>query len=167
MIISVGLDASGQAQPLVFVDGVPTRAARAAVAAAVLTRVAIAAYTTVDGVGVHPPGQTVAGYTGWLFLLQGPVRWRRWWPAVDLLVGARPDPHLLAGLAGGVLSLARVRPRALGRRPGALGPHRRAARDQRDRRRRDRRGVVRRAIGRSRIAATVLVAAGIVLLNLS
>src|SRR5205823_3858251 len=62
LVISVGLGT------LVFAGGVPTRAARPALAAAVLTGVMIAAYTTVDGLGVRSAG-TVAGYTGWLFLL--------------------------------------------------------------------------------------------------
>ena len=76
-----------------------------AVLAALGTGVMIAGYTTVDGVGVRGAG-SVLGYTGWLFLLQG--------AALPILAYARRGrglarqarPYLLAGLAGGVLSLA-------------------------------------------------------------
>ena len=59
-------------------------------------------YTTLDGLGVRS-ADTVAGYTGWPFWLQGPVlplvalavRRGRLWPQLR--------PHLRAGLAGGVL----------------------------------------------------------------
>ena len=75
-----------------------------AVVAALGTGVMIAGYTTVDGVGVRGSG-SVLGYTGWLFLLQG--------AALPILAYARRGrglarqarPYLLAGLAGGVLSL--------------------------------------------------------------
>jgi len=76
-----------------------------AVVAALGTGVMIAAYTTVDGVGVRASG-SVLGYTGWLFMLQG--------AALPILAYARRGrnlprqarPYLLVGLAGGVLSLA-------------------------------------------------------------
>jgi drug/metabolite transporter (DMT)-like permease len=76
-----------------------------AVVAALGTGVMIAGYTTVDGVGVRGSG-SVLGYTGWLFMLQG--------AALPIVAFARRGrglvrqarPHLLAGLAGGVLSLA-------------------------------------------------------------
>jgi drug/metabolite transporter (DMT)-like permease len=76
-----------------------------AVMAALGTGVMIAAYTTVDGVGVRASG-SVLGYTGWLFMLQG--------AALPILAYARRGrnlprqarPYLLVGLAGGVLSLA-------------------------------------------------------------
>jgi len=76
-----------------------------AVVAALGTGVMIAGYTTVDGVGVRGSG-SVLGYTGWLFLLQG--------AALSILAYARRGrgltrqarPYLLAGLGGGVLSLA-------------------------------------------------------------
>jgi drug/metabolite transporter (DMT)-like permease len=81
------------------------RAEVPAVVAALGTGVMIAGYTTVDGVGVRGSG-SVLGYTGWLFLLQG--------AALPILAYARrgrglarrAGPYLLAGLAGGVLSLA-------------------------------------------------------------
>jgi drug/metabolite transporter (DMT)-like permease len=89
---------------LVFAGGVPSRKQRTAIAAALLTGVSIACYTTLDGLGVRQAG-TAAGYTGWLFLLQGPplpilaflVRRKQLWsPARD---------YAWAGLTGGALSL--------------------------------------------------------------
>jgi drug/metabolite transporter (DMT)-like permease len=157
--ISCGLAA------LVLVGGVPTRAARPALAAAVLTGVVIAAYTTVDGVGVRSAG-TVAGYTGWLFLLQGPVL-----PVVALLarrarLAHEVRPHLLLGLLGGTLSLAAYGLVLWAQTRGALAPVA-ALRET---------SVVVGAVigavffgerfGRWRIAATVLVAAGVVLVTL-
>ena len=76
-----------------------------AVVAALGTGVMIAGYTTVDGVGVRGSG-SVLGYTGWLFLLQGAVL-----PVVAFArrgrgLARQARPYLLAGLAGGVLSLA-------------------------------------------------------------
>lgn len=76
-----------------------------AVVAALGTGLMIAGYTTVDGVGVRGSG-SVLGYTGWLFMLQG--------AALPIVAFARRGrglvrqarPYLLAGLAGGVLSLA-------------------------------------------------------------
>ena len=97
-VISAGL------LSLVFAGGIPSRKQRTAIGAAVLTGVSIACYTTVDGLGVRQAG-TAAGYTGWLFLLQGPplpilalvVRRERLWAPVRT--------HLGAGLTGGALSL--------------------------------------------------------------
>jgi drug/metabolite transporter (DMT)-like permease len=85
--------------------GRTARAEVPAVVSALGTGVMIAGYTTVDGVGVRGSG-SVLGYTGWLFLLQG--------AALPILAFARRGrglprqarPYLLAGLAGGVLSLA-------------------------------------------------------------
>src|SRR5690348_281691 len=89
---------------LVFAGGIPSRKQRTAIAAAVLTGVSIATYTTVDGLGVRLAG-TAAGYTGWLFLLQGPAL-----PIVALVVRreqlfSQARRHLWAGLTGGALSL--------------------------------------------------------------
>lgn len=159
LVISVGLGM------LVLVGGVPTRAARPALAAALLTGVAIAAYTTVDGAGVRSAG-TVAGYTGWLFLLQGPVL-----PllAVATRRGAlwrQLRPHLLRGLGGGALSLAAYGLVLGAQTRGALAPIA-ALRET---------SVIVGAVigavlfgerfGRWRIAATVLVAVGVVLIAL-
>jgi len=89
---------------LVFAGGIPSRKQRTAIGAAVLTGVSIACYTTVDGLGVRQAG-TAAGYTGWLFLLQGPAV-----PLLALLVRreqlwSQARAHAWAGLTGGALSL--------------------------------------------------------------
>ncbi len=159
VVISAGLGT------LVFVGGVPTRAARPALAAAVLTGVTIAAYTTVDGLGVRS-ADTVGGYTGWLFLLQGPAL-----PLLAVLtrrgqLWRQVRPHLLAGLAGGILSLAAYGLVLWAQTRGALAPIA-ALRES---------SVVVGAVigavlfgerfGRWRIAATVLVAGGVVLVTL-
>jgi drug/metabolite transporter (DMT)-like permease len=79
------------------------RAGRPAVAAALLTGLAIATYTVLDGVGVRR-ADTTAGYIAWLFALQGPL--------IAVLVAGRrrgivraSRPLLLPGLASGVVSL--------------------------------------------------------------
>jgi drug/metabolite transporter (DMT)-like permease len=159
LVISLGLGT------LVFAGGVPTRAARPALGAALLTGVSIAGYTTLDGLGVRSAG-SVAGYTGWLFLLQGPVlpivawtvRRRRLWRQVR--------PHLLTGLTGGLLSLAAYALVLWAQTRGALAPIA-ALRET---------SVIVGAVigavlfgerfGRWRIAATVLVAGGVVLITL-
>lgn len=159
LVVSVGL------ATLVFAGGIPTRAVRPAIAAALLTGVAIAAYTTLDGLGVRRAG-TVAGYAGWLFLLQGPVlplgaaavRRGRLWRQVR--------PHLLAGLTGGLLSLSAYGLVLWAQTRGALAPI--AAL-------RETSVIIGAAIGaivfherfgRWRVAATVLVAGGVILINL-
>ncbi len=159
VVISLGLAS------LVLAGGVPTRAARPAIAAALLTGVVIATYTTLDGVGVRASG-SVGGYTGWLFLLQGPVlpvvaalsRRGRLWPQVR--------PHLRAGLLGGALSLAAYALVLWAQTRGALAPIA-ALRET---------SVIVGAVigavlfgerfGRWRVAATVLVAVGVVLVTL-
>jgi drug/metabolite transporter (DMT)-like permease len=157
--ISLGLGA------LVLVGGVPPRSARPAIVAAVLTGVVIATYTTVDGVGVRGAG-TVAGYTGWLFLLQGPVL-----PVAALVarrgrLARQVRPHLWLGLVGGTLSLAAYALVLWAQTRGALAPIA-ALRET---------SVVVGAVigavlfgerfGRWRIAATLLVAGGVVLITL-
>jgi drug/metabolite transporter (DMT)-like permease len=159
VIISVGLGT------LVFVGGVPTRAARPAIAAAVLTGVVIAAYTTLDGLGVRSAG-TVAGYAGWLFLLQGPVLPLAAVVARRGLLWRQVRPHLLAGLAAGVLSLAAYALVLWAQTRGALAPIA-ALRES---------SVIVGAVigavlfgerfGRWRIAATILVAGGVILITL-
>lgn len=158
LIVSAGLAA------LVFAGGIPTRAARPAIAAALLTGLTIATYTTLDGLGVRHAG-TVTGYTGWLFLLQGPVmplaamatrRGRLW---------RQMRPHLAAGLGGGVLSLTAYALVLWAQARGALAPIA-ALRET---------SVIIGAVigalvfheqfGRWRIAATILVAAGVILIN--
>jgi uncharacterized membrane protein len=81
---------------------------RAALRFAVLTGLAIATYTVLDGVGVRRSG-TALGYTAWLFLLQGmvvPVVW--WWRRGRAAgPGLRLAPHVVArGALAGALSVA-------------------------------------------------------------
>lgn len=159
VVISVGLAC------LVFAGGMPSRAQLPAITAALLTGVTIAAYTTVDGLGVRQ-AQTAAGYTGWLFLLQGPVlplaalaiRGRRLW--------AQARPHLTGGLTGGALSLAAYALVLWAQTRGALAPI--AAL-------RETSVIIGAAIGalifherfgRWRIIAAVLVTGGVILISL-
>jgi drug/metabolite transporter (DMT)-like permease len=99
VVISIGLAS------LVFATGARIRPGNGkAIGAALATGLTIAVYTTIDGTGVRASG-SAAGYTGWLLLLsmltmvgyalarRGPV----------LLTQARRKPWL--GLLGGVLSL--------------------------------------------------------------
>jgi drug/metabolite transporter (DMT)-like permease len=159
VVISAGLST------LVFVGGVPTRTARPAIAAAVLTGMVIASYTTVDGLGVRT-ADTAAGYTGWLFLLQGPVLPLAAVGVRGGLLWQQVRPHLLAGLAGGLLSLAAYGLVLWAQTRGALAPIA-ALRES---------SVIVGAVigavlfgerfGRWRIAATILVAFGVVLVTL-
>jgi drug/metabolite transporter (DMT)-like permease len=142
------------------------RPGRAAFAAAVGTGLTIAAYTTVDGVGVRLSGSPV-GYIGWLMVLESlcvpmfAVFRRR-----DVLL-KQPKRILLAGLAAGALSVLAYGLVLWAQTRGALAPIA-ALRET---------SVIfgaiigtlvfREPFGRTRIAATVLVATGIVLLNLS
>jgi drug/metabolite transporter (DMT)-like permease len=139
---------------------------RAAFAAAVGTGLTIAAYTTVDGVGVRLSASPV-GYIGWLMLLESlcvpmfAVFRRR-----DVLL-KQPKRILTAGLAAGALSVLAYGLVLWAQTRGALAPIA-ALRET---------SVIfgaiigtlvfREPFGRTRIAATVLVAAGIVLLNFS
>ena len=147
---------------LVFIGQRPHRAA---LIAAVATGLTIAAYTTVDGIGVRLSG-SAAGYIGWLMALEGlaiPVA------AGVIRRGALPGQlrgRWQAGLLGGVLSVAAyglvlwAQTRAalalvaalretsiiIGAVIGSL--------------------VFKEPFGRPRIAATVLVVTGILLLNI-
>ena len=141
------------------------RPGRAAFAAAVGTGLTIAAYTVVDGVGVRLSGSPV-GYIGWLMVLESlcvpmfAVFRRR-----GVLL-KQPRRILLAGLAAGALSVLAYGLVLWAQTRGALAPIA-ALRET---------SVIfgaiigtlvfREPFGRTRIAATVLVAAGIVLLNL-
>jgi drug/metabolite transporter (DMT)-like permease len=142
------------------------RPGRAAFLAAVGTGLTIAAYTTVDGVGVrlsHSP----TGYIAWLMLLQSLcvplfalIRRR------DVLL-KQPPRILLSGLAAGALSVLAYGLVLWAQTRGALAPIA-ALRET---------SVIfgaiigtlvfREPFGRTRIAATVLVVAGIVLLNVA
>jgi drug/metabolite transporter (DMT)-like permease len=142
------------------------RPGRAAFAAAVGTGLTIAAYTTVDGVGVRLSGSPV-GYIGWLMILEclcvpmfAVLRRRH-------VLLKQPKRILLAGLAAGALSVLAYGLVLWAQTRGALAPIA-ALRET---------SVIfgaiigtlvfREPFGRTRIAATVLVATGIVLLNLS
>jgi drug/metabolite transporter (DMT)-like permease len=152
------------------------RPGRAALLAAVGTGLTIAAYTTVDGVGVRASGSPV-GYIGWLMLLQSLgvpmfalIRRR------DILFpgGSRPPgppgakhPRriIAAGLLAGALSVLAYGLVLWAQTRGALAPIA-ALRET---------SVIfgaiigtvafREPFGRARIAATIVVSAGIVLLN--
>ncbi len=141
------------------------RPGRAAFLAAVGTGLTIAAYTTVDGVGVRLSASPV-GYIGWLMLLESLcvpmfalVRRR------DVLL-KQPPRILLSGLVAGALSVLAYGLVLWAQTRGALAPIA-ALRET---------SVIFGAIigtlifhepfGRSRIAATVLVVAGILLLNI-
>jgi drug/metabolite transporter (DMT)-like permease len=140
------------------------RPGRPAFIAAVGTGLTIAAYTTVDGVGVRLSASPV-GYIGWLMLLQSLcvpmfalVRRR------DVVL-KQPPRILLAGLAAGALSVLAYGLVLWAQTRGALAPIA-ALRET---------SVIfgaiigalvfREPFGRTRIAATALVLAGIVLLN--
>jgi len=141
------------------------RPGRAAFAAAIGTGLTIAAYTTVDGVGVRLSASPV-GYIGWLMVLESlcvpmfALARRR-----DVVLKQRPR-ILLAGLAAGALSVLAYGLVLWAQTRGALAPIA-ALRET---------SVIfgaiigtlvfREPFGRTRIAATVLVAAGIVLLNI-
>jgi drug/metabolite transporter (DMT)-like permease len=157
VIVSAGLAA------LVFGGGRP---GQAAFLAAVGTGLTIAAYTTVDGAGVRLSASP-AGYIAWLILLQSLcvpmfalVRRR------DVLL-KQPPRVLVSGLAAGVLSLLAYGLVLWAQTRGALAPIA-ALRET---------SVIfgaiigtlifREPFGRIRIAATVIVVCGILLLNVS
>jgi drug/metabolite transporter (DMT)-like permease len=140
------------------------RPGRAAFLAAIGTGLTIAAYTTVDGVGVRLSHSPI-GYIGWLMLLESLgvpmfalIRRR------DVLLKQRPR-ILLSGLAAGALSVLAYGLVLWAQTRGALAPIA-ALRET---------SVIfgaiiatlvfREPFGRARIAATVLVVAGIILLN--
>jgi drug/metabolite transporter (DMT)-like permease len=142
------------------------RPGRAAFLAAVGTGLTIAAYTTVDGVGVRLSHSPV-GYIGWLILLESLcvpmfalIRRR------DVLL-KQPRQVLLSGLAAGALSVLAYGLVLWAQTKGALAPIA-ALRET---------SVIfgaiigtlvfREPFGRARIAATVLVVTGIVLLNVA
>ena len=141
------------------------RPSRAAFLAAIGTGLTIAAYTTVDGVGVRLSHSPI-GYIGWLMLLESLgvpmfalIRRR------DVLLKQRPR-ILLSGLAAGALSVLAYGLVLWAQTRGALAPIA-ALRET---------SVIfgaiiatlvfREPFGRTRIAATILVAAGILILNL-
>jgi len=140
------------------------RPARPALVAAVATGLTIAAYTTVDGLGVRLSGSAM-GYIGWLMVLQS--------LCVPMFALARrrhslpgqPRRVLLAGLAAGALSVLAYGLVLWAQTRGPLAPIA-ALRET---------SVIfgaligsiafREPFGRARVAATVVVVAGILLLN--
>jgi len=114
LAVSAGLIA------LVFIGGRPGRKDLPALIAAMLTGLAIASYTVVDGLGVmHAP---LFAYTGWLFLLQGPpiavlaaIRRGR-------LLPAAVRASAVSGLAGGAISIIAYTIVLWAQTSGALAP---------------------------------------------
>lgn len=114
LAVSAGLIA------LVFIGGRPGRKDLPAITAAVLTGLAIASYTVVDGLGVMQA--PLFAYTGWMFLLQGPpimvlaaMRRGRGLPAA---VRASAVP----GLVGGAISIVAYTIVLWAQTSGALAP---------------------------------------------
>jgi len=140
---------------------------RAALIAAGATGLTIAAYTTVDGLGVRLSGSSVA-YIGWLMLLESMCV-----PAWALarrrreVMGGASRRVLLSGLAAGALAVLAYGLVLWAQTRGALAPIA-ALRET---------SVIfgaiigtvvfREPFGRSRIAATVLVVLGVLLLNVA
>lgn len=114
LAVSAGLIA------LVFIGGRPGRKDLPAITAAVLTGLAIASYTVVDGVGVMKA--PLFAYTGWMFLLQG--------PPIAVLAAIRRGRRLpaavresaAAGLTGGAISIAAYTIVLWAQTSGALAP---------------------------------------------
>lgn len=158
LVVSAGLAS------LVLLGPRPGREGRPALVAAVATGLAIAAYTTLDGIGVRRSGDPLA-YTGWLVLLESLAI-----PAYALAtsgptgLAARLRPHAWRGLAGGALSLAAYGLVLRAQTMGALAPIA-ALRES---------SIIIGAIigtiffherfGRARVVGTVVVVGGIVLL---
>jgi drug/metabolite transporter (DMT)-like permease len=113
-LAGIAILAAGLAS-LALSSGRLTRSELPAIGAAVLTGVAIAAYTVVDGLGVRRAHDPLA-YAGLLFLLQGPVfpvvaAFRR--PGLTWLTGSTAVKGLLAGglslIAYGIVLWAQTR----------------------------------------------------------
>lgn len=95
---------SGGLASLVLAGGLPGRAELPALLAAACTGVLIAGYTVLDGVAVRRSG-TAAGYTAWLFILDGLPMLLIAWIARgrDLIVVGRT--HLRDAATAGILSV--------------------------------------------------------------
>ena len=98
VVISLGLIS------LAVDGGRPSRAALPALGAAVATGICIAGYTVIDASAVRTTPVLV--YAAWMFLIQGPVM-----PLIAVLrrgssLRTQARPVLVAGLGGGVVSLA-------------------------------------------------------------
>jgi len=169
LVVSAGLAAlvlAGRRVASGSGSGSRSRAGRAALTAAVATGLTIAAYTTVDGLGVRRSG-SAAGYIGWLMLLESLCV-----PAWALarrrhVLGGVPRRVLASGLLAGALSVLAYGLVLWAQTRGELAPIA-ALRET---------SVIFGAIigtvvfhepfGRWRIAATALVVAGVLLLNVS
>jgi drug/metabolite transporter (DMT)-like permease len=99
VVISLGLIT------LVAAGGRPGRRELPALSAALITGLAIATYTVLDGVGVRRSGST-GGYVAWLFLLQGLPLPVGALAAVGRPLLARCRPLLGIGVLSGVASFA-------------------------------------------------------------
>lgn len=158
LVVSIGLGS------LVFLGGMPGRGELPAVLAALATGLAIATYTTIDGLGVRSSASPV-GYAGWLVLLESIAI-----PCVAFAIRGRPllgqlRPRPWRGLLGGALSLLAYGLVLWAQTKGPLAPIS-ALRET---------SIIvgsvigtivfRERFGRPRIAATVVVCAGIALLN--
>jgi drug/metabolite transporter (DMT)-like permease len=158
VVISLGLVS------LALDGGRPSRSALPALAAAVATGFFIAGYTVVDAAAVSTTPVLV--YATWMFLIQGPVM-----PLIAVVRRGRrlrtqTVPVLLAGLAGGVVSIAAYGLVLIAQTSGATAAVA-ALRET---------SIVIGAVigtvflgerfGRGRVIAAVVVAAGIVLVNL-
>lgn len=158
LVVSAGLAS------LVLAGGRPSRAELPGISAALLTGVTIAAYTTIDGIGVRNAG-TSMGYAAWLFMSYGPVLPAIAWYVRREKLWSQLRPHVATGLTGGVLSLLAYGLVLWAQTRGALAPIA-ALRET---------SVIIGAIigaavfherfGRWRIVATGLVAGGIVIMN--
>ena len=158
VVISLGL------LSLALDGGRPSRATLPALGAAVATGIAIAGYTVVDATAVARTPVLV--YATWMFLLQGPVM-----PVIALVRRGRrlrttTWPVLLVGFGGGVVSLAAYGLVLIAQTSGATAAVA-ALRET---------SIVIGAVigavflgerfGRGRVIAAVVVAAGIVLVDL-
>lgn len=160
VVVSVGLGS------LVLAGGRPGRRELPALAAAVGTGLTIALYTTIDGIGVRASG-SAAGYTGWLILLHSlPMPLYALARRRRALIG-QLRPQAVRGLAGGALSLLAYGLVLWAQTRGALAPIA-ALRET---------SIIAGAVigtiffgerfGRSRVVATIVVVAGIVLISLA
>lgn len=147
--------------------GGPAGGSRAALLAAGATGLTIAAYTTVDGLGVRLSGSSVA-YIGWLMLLESMCvpAWALLQRRREVLDGLSRGV-LLSGVSAGALSVLAYGLVLWAQTRGALAPIA-ALRET---------SVIfgavigtvvfREPFGRWRIAATMLVVAGVLLLNVA
>jgi drug/metabolite transporter (DMT)-like permease len=105
---------------LVFVGGRPSREEWPAITAALVTGLAIASYTTVDGIGVRRSGSS-GGYTAWL-LLSECVLIPLWVLVYRRDLFRQPRRVWLAGTGGGVISVTAYGLVLFAQTRGALAP---------------------------------------------